>query len=328
VFKRESFSTIYFPKLQLGSELRFTEPLTNTERELQKFFPIKETKHLSELKEEDGDWDQFEENKIKYNIIANFDPTQYTTELKLEALSKEQLEKGKAIALEIEGAVSDNYHVRNDRGQVNEDDDEEKAYSAVIGTGAYKNKPHEALKQEKGKQSKRNKKSKKEETKAMMPKFTNSKLEKQKMKQLIEADLGLNVNTKDKLSDLNTEAEMYVPKYSKSECSFPIKPIDKKFPMDFRALFKQSYDKGIASKLMNDSWNTSPDIFIKETKLPPILFDYVGNNLQSYYGTPFYSPYAPYYARGYYNIPYGMRGMYPYPQFRMPNMPSVRPPNN
>jgi PAB1-binding protein PBP1 len=270
VFKKGSISTIYLPKLQLGSELRFTEPLADTERELEKFFPIEESKYLSEFKEEDAEWDQFEENKVRYNIIANFDPTQYTTELKLEGLSKEQLEKGEAIALEIEGAVSDNYHVGNDRGQVNEDVDEEKAYSAVIGTGAYKHNTQEKGKKDSRKKNKRDK-NRKEETKAAVPKFTNFKLETQKIKKLIEADLGISIDTSDK--PLNTKAEMYIPKSSRSACSFPIKPIDKDFLIDFRTLFKQSYAKGIASGLMNDSWLTSPEIFIKETKLPPNLFN-------------------------------------------------------
>eukprot|EP00826_Nyctotherus_ovalis_P014214 TRINITY_DN13939_c0_g2_i1.p1 TRINITY_DN13939_c0_g2~~TRINITY_DN13939_c0_g2_i1.p1 ORF type:complete len:253 (-),score=39.56 TRINITY_DN13939_c0_g2_i1:127-885(-) len=245
-------------------------------------------------------------------------------------------------------------------------------HSAVIGTGAYKEEKKQRKEYENRKKNKkhRNKgkkenQSKKQAKEPPVPMFTNSKLQNQKIKQSIEADLGFNIESQEpatppetpnspqdkksfeqlsevedkkeasgevdaeEIMPLNSNAKKFVPKNSQvkhEQAAFPIKALDKAFLSDFRTLFKQSCARGLMTELAKDSWPISSEIFIKETKLPPDLLNYSRNIApqQMYHGRAYYSPYVPYYAPGYYGVPYGIRGVYPYQGYSMPSAP-VRP---
>jgi PAB1-binding protein PBP1 len=92
-----------------------------------------------------GNWDQFAANKKldSYKPGSNFNLNLYTTPLDMSTHSKEQQDYATRIAKEIEGQVSDNPHLRQERGHVAEDEgggdgDEEALWSGVIGTGGLK----------------------------------------------------------------------------------------------------------------------------------------------------------------------------------------------
>jgi len=150
-FHRGDYISIYFPKIHLGTHIKEINDqqaklVGDPRRKLQKFFAGDDVKQEGlDLVDNDADeWDQFKENEIKHNVVTTFDPSKYTTELNMKALTREQLELGAKIAESIENAPAQNYHMREDRGQLKhanfeeEEEDEEKRYSAVIGTGNYK----------------------------------------------------------------------------------------------------------------------------------------------------------------------------------------------
>ncbi len=122
------------------------EDADHHEEGLQKFFVGDSVGTEMDLDREKPDnWDQFAENEKRFNVVPSFDASKYTTVLNMDALSERQIREAAKIAESIEKAPSTNFHVREDRGQVKEtgevgsdEDDEEKQYSAVIGTGQYK----------------------------------------------------------------------------------------------------------------------------------------------------------------------------------------------
>ena len=91
----------------------------------------------------DEEWDQFAENEKRFNVKTTFDEEEYTTKLDLSSLTSHQKAKAEQISREIERAPTSNFHMKEDRGQFvaqnSNDVDEEKLYSAVIGTGKYTN---------------------------------------------------------------------------------------------------------------------------------------------------------------------------------------------
>ncbi|KAL7534411.1 hypothetical protein ACHAXR_005859 [Thalassiosira sp. AJA248-18] len=80
-----------------------------------------------------GDWDQFSANEKKFNVKASFDENLYTTKLDVTNIDRQKRAEAERIAKEIEGTVSSNIHVAEERGQkIMTDYDEEDLYSGVL----------------------------------------------------------------------------------------------------------------------------------------------------------------------------------------------------
>jgi len=83
-----------------------------------------------------GNWNQFEANKRLYNYQDTYDENIYTKKLDRSTLTREQVERAERIALQIENTSSNNFHLREERGQVatgeEENYDEEDRYSGVL----------------------------------------------------------------------------------------------------------------------------------------------------------------------------------------------------
>ena len=80
-----------------------------------------------------GSWDQFAANEKKFNVRANYDENMYTTKLDVDNIDSEKRRKAERIAREIEGTVSANIHVAEERNQqIQTDCDEEDLYSGVL----------------------------------------------------------------------------------------------------------------------------------------------------------------------------------------------------
>ena len=82
-------------------------------------------------------WDQFEVNKIKYNVVSTYDENLYTTALDKNKISKELNDYADKIYNEIKNSSNNekNRHILEDRGIIGEEDgdaDEEEKYSSVI----------------------------------------------------------------------------------------------------------------------------------------------------------------------------------------------------
>lgn len=74
-------------------------------------------------------WDQFETNRAKFGVKSTFKPDMYTTELKRETFTKEQLERAGELERGIEakagaGNNNNNAHLREERGQETVGDEE------------------------------------------------------------------------------------------------------------------------------------------------------------------------------------------------------------
>jgi LsmAD domain/Ataxin 2 SM domain len=83
-------------------------------------------------------WDQFEANKRLFNVTSTFDENLYTTPLDRSKVTSLQQRTAERIAMEIESGMSANSHMREERNQQTEQDndmDEEERYGGVIGTG-------------------------------------------------------------------------------------------------------------------------------------------------------------------------------------------------
>lgn len=83
-----------------------------------------------------GEWDQFKTNENKYGVTSTFNEELYTTKLDPNSIPREKREEADRIAREIENGQM----ASEIEDKVDEDEDEEARYSAVTGTGAYKNK--------------------------------------------------------------------------------------------------------------------------------------------------------------------------------------------
>eukprot|EP01035_Chromulina_nebulosa_P019842 gene19842-25791_t len=80
-----------------------------------------------------GDWNQFEVNKRLFNVASSYDENIYTKKLDISKMSKELIADAERKAKEIEGTVSTNIHLMEERGQAQEKEiDEEDLYSGVI----------------------------------------------------------------------------------------------------------------------------------------------------------------------------------------------------
>jgi hypothetical protein len=79
------------------------------------------------------DWDQFETNRVLFNVRSTYDENLYTKKLDYDSLTPEQIARAERIAKEIEKQGSSNIHLLEERGHVLERDiDEEALYSGVI----------------------------------------------------------------------------------------------------------------------------------------------------------------------------------------------------
>ena len=80
-----------------------------------------------------GEWDQFAANKEKFNVKATYDENLYTTTLDVDAIDHSKRAAAERLANEIEGTVSTNIHVAQERGQkIMGDYDDEDLYSGVL----------------------------------------------------------------------------------------------------------------------------------------------------------------------------------------------------
>ena len=108
---------------------------TRGERPLQRWIPDAGADvELSLESSTQGDWDQFETNNRLFGGSSTYDESYYTTQIDRSAPSYSRREADAArIAREIENASSMNAHIREERGQVIENDgeDEEAKYSGV-----------------------------------------------------------------------------------------------------------------------------------------------------------------------------------------------------
>ncbi|KIY48941.1 hypothetical protein FISHEDRAFT_42403 [Fistulina hepatica ATCC 64428] len=87
-----------------------------------------------------GSWDQFATNEQKFGIRTNFDEDVYTTRLDRSAPDfKEREKKAQRIANEIIGVATNNLHLAEERGQIDDSGvNEEDKYGAVVrGPNAY-----------------------------------------------------------------------------------------------------------------------------------------------------------------------------------------------
>ncbi|THH09159.1 hypothetical protein EW145_g2218 [Phellinidium pouzarii] len=88
-----------------------------------------------------GQWDQFAANERLFGVRTHFDEDEYTTRLDRSAKDfKERERRAEQIAAEINGSVTNNSHIAEERGLEVDDSgiNEEDKYGAVVrGTNAY-----------------------------------------------------------------------------------------------------------------------------------------------------------------------------------------------
>lgn len=83
------------------------------------------------------EWDQFATNEEKFGVTTTYNERMYTTDLNKSTLTPAQIARAEQMAREIEGdtSMTDNIHVREDRGMETEQDkgmDEEDRHSSVL----------------------------------------------------------------------------------------------------------------------------------------------------------------------------------------------------
>ena len=155
IFLKENYLKIYFNEISfIQSDYKNFKPLAkgNFETDFdisKKKKPKLEKKNLIHYKINEGEeiytdsledntnekWDQFEINKMKYNVKSTYDENNYTTTLDKKNISNEQKHKAEKIIKEImrDSNKDTNIHVLEDRGLIEENDlDEEEKYSSVI----------------------------------------------------------------------------------------------------------------------------------------------------------------------------------------------------
>lgn len=102
------------------------------------------TQAPAEKGDDNKNWDQFKANEEKFGIKSSYREEIYTTELKKENFTADQIAWANRIEQEIEGSSSSNPHVQDERGHQTKDSknsDEEAKYSAVVGSGDFKAPP-------------------------------------------------------------------------------------------------------------------------------------------------------------------------------------------
>jgi PAB1-binding protein PBP1 len=87
-----------------------------------------------------GEWDQFRANEQLFSVRASYDENLYTTQLDKTQMDDVQIRRAERLAREIEGSVSTNMHIAEERGQKVEGDyDEEDKYSGVLRSNTNNN---------------------------------------------------------------------------------------------------------------------------------------------------------------------------------------------
>lgn len=122
--------------------------VVNTERQLATFQHDAEAAHtlnfsLAERSHDQGSWNQFEANAGMLNTAATpYREDLYTTSLdRSSAAYRTKIAEATRLAAEIEGGVTHDIHIAEERGQIVQDDggmDEEDRYSMVLNTAKAK----------------------------------------------------------------------------------------------------------------------------------------------------------------------------------------------
>ena len=137
-FRKCDYIAINFQNVIIARSLPQKAAASKPDESLQKFFKAESGVLDKDLYDEDlENWDQFLENEKRFNVKTTFDEELYTTRLDKNLLTSQQIKKAERISKEIQRLPASNCHLQEDRGHIIEAD-EEKAYSAVIGTGKYK----------------------------------------------------------------------------------------------------------------------------------------------------------------------------------------------
>ncbi|CUM63642.1 uncharacterized protein PRCAT00001224001 [Priceomyces carsonii] len=110
------------------------------QRELKRWVPDETDNDITFSLEDDntGNWDQFKANEERFGVDSTYDEHLYTTRIDKSAPDYQQkLERAERLAKEIEGLVSNDRHVLEERGLQIDDSglDEEDKYSGVDRRG-------------------------------------------------------------------------------------------------------------------------------------------------------------------------------------------------
>jgi PAB1-binding protein PBP1 len=83
-----------------------------------------------------GGWDQFKANEQRFGLKSDYDENLYTTQIDrknpLYAMREREAER---IARDIESQTSTNAHIREERGIMDDGDDEEERYAPQVVRG-------------------------------------------------------------------------------------------------------------------------------------------------------------------------------------------------
>ncbi len=94
--------------------------------------------YFGNLDEDTSKWDQFEINKVKFNVPTSYDENHYTTRLDYNSIPIQIKQKADQIAKELLEGDSSNFstHIQEERGLISQSEaDEEMKYSTVVREG-------------------------------------------------------------------------------------------------------------------------------------------------------------------------------------------------
>lgn len=335
LFSKSEFSHIYFPHVTLPQLRKSAENDEEKDKnELKSFYDENNNDLLENIElNENIEWDQFVENEKKFNIKSEFDEEKYTTKLNLDNLTEQQKIKAEKISCEIENLQSKNRHLREDRGQLikkseniiksteEDDEDEEKFYSAVIGTGKYsmpeekdkKRVPFHGNINAKIKQPHRNsldcigidscciidpdshremlrfKQQKNLEMtvahiKSLSP---HKKLASHPNKSVIIGKSEEKLSENSSFISLNSNLDEKSPKNDSKIIQMNIKPVNGKYK-ETRELYKNTYKKQARIKIPMNEWEITYEISIYSEELL-YMFEQQRIFMENYYLNPYYS---------------------------------------
>ena len=107
------------------------------ERHLQRWTPTSgDTEVDLSLDDSGGTWDQFQANEQLFGLKSDYDENIYTTSIdRSNPLYRQREAAASRLAQEIEGSSSNNTHIREERGMMDQDiglDDEDKYFLSVL----------------------------------------------------------------------------------------------------------------------------------------------------------------------------------------------------
>lgn len=126
------------PKAEFKTDADISGKFQARERELQRWVPDEDTPVVSLEGGNDGAWDQFKVNEEKFGVESTYDEHLYTTRINTTVPDyQKRVEYADRIAKEIEGQVTTDRHVLEERGVQVDDSgvDEEDKYSGVDRRG-------------------------------------------------------------------------------------------------------------------------------------------------------------------------------------------------